>query len=134
MMLLSDYMPWAFGPYQQQLGLLASGLIAREHEVYWLCPRLPTPAEGQTSFPTPKVASKLVGSIPPSTTHEEMFAKDVMVGGGTAALAQIKLPQLREELAARDARQTGMKATLQRRLHALLDACAGGDCAACKRR
>ena len=51
---------------------------------------------------------------------EEMFAKDVMVGGGTAALAQMKLPQLREELAARDARQTGMKATLQRRLHALL--------------
>ena len=51
---------------------------------------------------------------------EEMFAKDVMVGGGTAALAQMKLPQLREELAARDARRTGMKATLQRRLHALL--------------
>ena len=50
---------------------------------------------------------------------EEMFAKDMMVGGGTAALAQMKLPQLRE-LAARDARRTGMKATLQRRLHALL--------------
>jgi len=58
---------------------------------------------------------------------EEMFAKDVMVGGGTAALAQMKLPQLREELAARDARRTGMKATLQRR------GCTRIDCL-CRRR
>ena len=32
----------------------------------------------------------------------------------------MKVPQLREELAARDARRAGTKAVLQRRLHALL--------------
>lgn len=50
----------------------------------------------------------------------EMFEASVMVSGGEVGLEEMKLPQLKEELAARDAKRTGMKATLQRRLHALL--------------
>ena len=49
-----------------------------------------------------------------------MFAASAMIGGGEMALDDMKLVQLREELAARDARRTGAKAALQRRLHALL--------------
>ena len=49
-----------------------------------------------------------------------MFAASAMIGGGEMALEDMKLVQLREELAARDARRTGAKAALQRRLHALL--------------
>ena len=36
------------------------------------------------------------------------------------ALEDMKLPQLKEELAARDAPRVGLKAVLQRRLHGLL--------------
>ena len=43
-----------------------------------------------------------------------------MVAGGEVGLEEMKLPQLKEELAARDAKRVGMEPTLQRRLHALL--------------
>ena len=43
-----------------------------------------------------------------------------MVAGGEVGLEEMKLPQLKEELAARDAKRAGMKPMLQRRLHALL--------------
>ena len=51
---------------------------------------------------------------------EAMFAASVMLSGGDVALEEMKLPELEEELAARDAVRSGMKAALQRRLHALL--------------
>lgn len=56
----------------------------------------------------------------PLVLDDHMFAASAMIGGGEMALEDMKLVQLREELAARDARRTGAKAALQRRLHALL--------------
>ena len=52
--------------------------------------------------------------------ERDMFAASTMAAGGDVAFEQMKLPQLKEELAARDAKRAGMKAVLQRRLHALL--------------
>ena len=49
-----------------------------------------------------------------------MFAASVMLSGGDVALEEMKLPELKEELAVRGAVRSGMKAALQRRLHALL--------------
>ena len=43
-----------------------------------------------------------------------------MAAGGALSLEEMKLPQLKEELAAREAKRTGLKVTLQRRLHGLL--------------
>ena len=37
--LFVDALPWQFGPYQQQGGLLALGLIARGHTVSWVATR-----------------------------------------------------------------------------------------------
>lgn len=51
---------------------------------------------------------------------EAMFAASVMLSGGDVALEEMKLPELKEELAVRGAVRSGMKAALQRRLHALL--------------
>ena len=51
---------------------------------------------------------------------ESMFAASAMEAGGELALDALRVPQLKEELVARDARRTGQKAALQRRLHALL--------------
>ena len=43
-----------------------------------------------------------------------------MQAGGELAFEFMKLPQLKEELAARDSKRSGLKAVLQRRLHGLL--------------
>ena len=43
-----------------------------------------------------------------------------MAAGGELALEDMKLPQLKEELAAQGAPRVGLKAVLQRRLHGLL--------------
>ena len=43
-----------------------------------------------------------------------------MAAGGELALEEMKLPQLKEELAAQGAPRVGLKAVLQRRLHGLL--------------
>ena len=51
---------------------------------------------------------------------EAMFGADAMAAGGALSLEEMKLPQLKEELAAREAKQTGLKASLQRQLHGLL--------------
>ena len=51
---------------------------------------------------------------------EAMFGAEAMAAGGALSLEEMKLPQLKEELAAREAKRTGLKATLQRRLHGLL--------------
>jgi hypothetical protein len=51
---------------------------------------------------------------------ESMFAASAMEAGGKLALDAMRVPQLKEELVARDVRRTGQKAALQRRLHALL--------------
>ena len=52
--------------------------------------------------------------------ERDMIAASTMAAGGDVAFEQMKLPQLKEELAAREAKRAGMKAVLQRRLHALL--------------
>ena len=49
-----------------------------------------------------------------------MFAADVMEAGGGVAFEEMKVPELKDELAARGSTRTGLKAVLQRRLHALL--------------
>ena len=43
-----------------------------------------------------------------------------MAVGGELSFEEMKLAQLKEELAARGATRTGLKANLQRRLHGLL--------------
>jgi hypothetical protein len=43
-----------------------------------------------------------------------------MEAGGELSFEDMKLPQLKEELAARGSTRTGLKASLQRRLHGLL--------------
>ena len=43
-----------------------------------------------------------------------------MKAGGELPFEAMKVPQLKEELAARDAKRSGLKAALQRRLHGLL--------------
>ena len=51
---------------------------------------------------------------------ESMFAADVMKAGGEVAFEEMNLPELKDELALRGSTCTGLKAVLQRRLHALL--------------
>ena len=51
---------------------------------------------------------------------ESMFAADVMEAGGEVAFEEMKVPELKDELALRGSTRTGLKAVLQRRLHALL--------------
>ena len=51
---------------------------------------------------------------------ESMFAADVMEAGGDVAFEEMKVPELKDELALRGSTRTGLKAVLQRRLHALL--------------
>ena len=62
------------------------------------------------------------GGAPLQTLHLDatMFASDVMKAGGELDFEAMKLPQLKEELAARGSTRSGLKATLQRRLHGLL--------------
>ena len=51
---------------------------------------------------------------------EGAFGASAMQAGGELAFEFMKLPQLKEELAARDSKRSGLKAVLQRRLHGLL--------------
>jgi hypothetical protein len=51
---------------------------------------------------------------------ETTFAAQAMEAGGELSFEDMKLPQLKEELAARGSTRTGLKAPLQRRLHGLL--------------
>ena len=51
---------------------------------------------------------------------EAIFAANVMAAGGDVPFEQMKLAQLKEELAARGSMRKGLKAILQRRLHSLL--------------
>ena len=51
---------------------------------------------------------------------EATFAASAMEAGGNVQLEEMKVPQLKEELAARAAARSGVKAALQRRLHGLL--------------
>ena len=50
-----------------------------------------------------------------------------MVADGEVAFEAMKVAQLKVELAARGSTRTGLKATLQRRLHTMIVVCAGGD-------
>ena len=34
--LFTVVMPWIFGPYAQQLSMIAEGLLAQQHQVYWI--------------------------------------------------------------------------------------------------
>ena len=52
--------------------------------------------------------------------NEAVFAPSAMEAGGQLSFEQMKLPQLKEELAARGSKRTGLKAALQRKLHGLL--------------
>ena len=51
---------------------------------------------------------------------ESMFGAEAMEAEGVVAFEAMKVAQLKEELAARGSTRTGLKATLQRRLHSLL--------------
>jgi hypothetical protein len=51
---------------------------------------------------------------------ESMFGAEAMEAEGGVAFEAMKVAQLKEELAARGSTRTGLKATLQRRLHSLL--------------
>jgi hypothetical protein len=57
-----------------------------------------------------------------NTPHlaDSMFAKEAMLSGGSMAFEQMKMTQLKEELGARGSSRSGLKASLQRRLHGLL--------------
>ena len=48
------------------------------------------------------------------------FASGVMMGEGELPFEKMKLKQLKDELAARGGRRSGLKAMLQHRLHGLL--------------
>ena len=50
----------------------------------------------------------------------EDFAEGAMEAGGNMAFEDMKLPQLKEELAARGSKSSGTKPVLQRRLHGQL--------------
>ena len=52
--------------------------------------------------------------------QEADLAKEAMKAGGELPFEAMKVPQLKEELAARDAKRSGLKAALQRCLHGLL--------------
>ena len=56
----------------------------------------------------------------PTACFQSAFTVDLQGGAIARGDEAKKLPQLKEELAAREAKRTGLKATLQRRLHALL--------------
>ena len=62
------------------------------------------------------------GGAPLSTLclDQAMFGSEVMLAGGELAFEAMKLAQLKEELAARGSTRSGLKASLQRRLHGLL--------------
>jgi hypothetical protein len=51
---------------------------------------------------------------------ESMFAAAEMAAGGNLAFEEMKVQQLKDELAARGSTRTGLKAVLQRRLHSRL--------------
>ena len=51
---------------------------------------------------------------------ETTFAAEAMEAGGELSFEEMKLPQLKEELAARGASRTGAKGMLQQRLHTLI--------------
>ena len=53
-----------------------------------------------------------------------------MEAGGERAFEEMKLPDLKLELSARDSTRTGLKASLQRRLHGLLVQAAIAACEA----
>ena len=59
-------------------------------------------------------------SIQVHRVERDMFAASTMAAGADVAFEQMKLPQLKEELAARDAKRAGMKAVLQMYTHAQL--------------
>ena len=62
------------------------------------------------------------GGVPLRTLHldDAAFAPPAMQASGDVPFEQMKLAHLKEELAARGARRSGLKAVLQRRLHGLL--------------
>ena len=62
------------------------------------------------------------GGAPLRTLYldDAAFEAKAMMAGGELPFEEMKLPQLKEELAARGSSRSGLKATLQRRLHGLL--------------
>ena len=48
------------------------------------------------------------------------FHGNLQAAGGELSFEEMKLPQLKEELAARGSKRSGLKGSLQRRLHGLL--------------
>ena len=62
------------------------------------------------------------GGAPLRTLYldDAAFEAKAMMAGGELPFEEMKLPQLKEELAARGSLRSGLKATLQRRLHGLL--------------
>lgn len=81
-----DALPWQFGPYQQQGGLLALGLIARGHTVSWVATRgWSEPLEDGEArvLPSPAEAAKEIQTSPPTDAAEaSRFASVRFIGGG----------------------------------------------------
>ena len=65
---------------------------------------------------------KNTGGTPLRTLHldDTAFDESAMQAGGGLPFHRMKLAQLKEELAVRGSARSGLKATLQRRLHSLL--------------
>ena len=73
--------------------------------------------EYEVAEPRPTHGGPLLRTL---VLQEADLAKEAMKAGGELPFEAMKVPQLKEELAARDAKRSGLKAALQRRLHGLL--------------
>ena len=74
-LLIASALPWAFGPYQQQLGILAKALMLNGHDVCWL---LAEHGDATTTekwpIHTPMQAAKQSNSIRPNEDDEHDYA------------------------------------------------------------
>ena len=84
--LFLDALPWNFGPYQQQGGLLALGLIARGHSVSWASTRgwsRPLEDGDARVLSSPAEAAEDISTSPPADAAEAMRYEAIrFIGGG----------------------------------------------------
>jgi len=77
-LLVGPGLPWSYGPYQQQLGFLATGLAARGHALYWFPAGL-RHAPGRPHL-GPSEAARATGATEPDALDELRFAAVRFVG------------------------------------------------------
>ena len=65
-------LPWMWGPYQQQMGFLATYFVGRGHTVHWMLNAGDMP---KLKGATPRQAAALLKAVSPSAAQEEQFAQ-----------------------------------------------------------